>query len=316
MSMEKCPWKITKEKYPERFRCMKDLPEALYGIGALPTDHQPSLAIVGARICSPYGKNIAYEFARVLSGKGIQIISGMALGIDGAAHQGALDGGGNTYAVLGCGVDVCYPAQNRRLYQQIPQRGGILSEYPCSSQPKAWHFPRRNRLISAMADGVLVVEARQKSGSLITADCALEQGKTVMAVPGRAGDPLSEGCHRLIAQGAAIVWNPERILEEMGWENAAPEKNRKKEFEEKFAGFGLASTDDLVYSCLGLYPKTLEEIQEETGLPRGILLSSLLHLELRKRAREIWKNNYVRVTDLENRETTGVGKANEFHGKV
>lgn len=202
-------------RYPKRFEILPDMPEMLYVMGELPDDNTPSVAIVGARMCSRYGRSTAFAFGKELARKGVSVISGMALGIDGAAQEGALAGGGKTYAVLGCGVDICYPKGNAMLYDQIPQHGGILSEFPPGMQPLRHNFPLRNRLIAALADVVVVVEARKKSGSLITVDYALEQGKSVYAVPGRIGDALSDGCNYLIAQGAGIAWSVEAILEEL-----------------------------------------------------------------------------------------------------
>lgn len=206
-----------KKGYPGRLETLEGMPEKLYVIGGLPQDDRPSLAIVGARNCSAYGKNMAFEYARAMRQSGVQIVSGMARGIDSAAHAGALAGGGISYAVLGCGVDICYPSASRKIYEEMKLRGGILSEYEPGDAPLAWHFPMRNRLISGLADGVLVIEAKERSGSLITADLALEQGRTVFALPGRVGDLLSEGCNRLIYQGAVPAWKPEVILKEMNW---------------------------------------------------------------------------------------------------
>lgn len=172
-------------EYPERLQNIAQPPDPLYVAGEVPKDGKPSIAIVGARNSSPYGENMAYEYARFLARAGVQIISGMARGIDSAAHAGALAGGGKTFAVLGCGVDICYPASGRKLYQSMEQKGGLLSEFEPGAPPLAFHFPMRNRLISGLADGILVVEAKEKSGSLITVDHALEQGKTVFALPGR-----------------------------------------------------------------------------------------------------------------------------------
>lgn len=278
--------------YPGRLLPLENMPRILYGYGKLPQDQRPSLAVVGARTCSIYGKNMAYEFSRVLGGMGIQIISGMACGVDSAAHEGALAAGADTIAVTGCGPDICYPASGRRLYERLKKEGGVWSEFPPGDKPLAWHFPKRNRLISGLADAVLVVEARQRSGSLITVDCALEQGRTVFAVPGRVGDTLSEGCNRLISQGAVMAWSPEAILEEMGWNEKKRQKTGKAG---ENPGLGLATADKLVYSCLDLDPKTLSQIQQETGLPAGELSASLLHLQLAGVVKELWKNTYVRV---------------------
>ena len=217
--------------YPQRLMDYGSMPDRLYVRGNLP-EEGPSVAIVGARKCSIYGKRQAYLFGKVLAQNGISIISGMARGIDAAAQKGALDGGGKSYAVLGCGVDICYPESNRSLYDALPLHGGILSEYEPGSKPLSWHFPIRNRIISALADIVLVIEARKKSGSLITVDYALEQGKTVFALPGRAGDSLSDGCNLLIAQGAGIACSPECILEELDYLYAhCHEKGENKEDE-------------------------------------------------------------------------------------
>lgn len=177
-------------EYPEKLRPYKGMPKTLYVLGGLPDPSRPSVAVVGARRSTSYGDNIARQFSAELAANGIQIISGLAWGIDTAAHTGALEGGGETYAVMGCGVDVCYPAGNRKLYEWILQekRGGIISEQEPGRPPLAGFFPARNRIISGLADLVLVVEAREKSGSLITADQALEQGKDVYVVPGRITD--------------------------------------------------------------------------------------------------------------------------------
>lgn len=203
------------KEYPARFAHLSKMPDGLYVIGKMPENDVPSVAIIGARMCSAYGRNTAFAFGKKLAESGISVISGMALGIDGAAQEGALAGGGSTFAVLGCGVDVCYPRSNLGLYDQIPRCGGILSEFPPGTKPYSYNFPQRNRLISALADVVVVVEAREKSGSFITVDYALEQGKSVFAVPGRVGDVLSEGCNRLIAEGAGIAWSVDVLLEEI-----------------------------------------------------------------------------------------------------
>ncbi len=200
--------------YPERLRLLPGMPKGLYVKGSLP-DSGPSAAIVGARKCTVYGHKQSYAFGHYLASRGVQIISGMALGIDGYAQEGALDAGGKTFAVLGCGVDCCYPRSNRPLYNRIPEKGGILSELPEGTAPYAHFFPARNRIISALADLVLVIEAAEQSGSLITADFALEQGRTVYALPGRVGDRLSDGCNRLIYQGAGIAVSAEAVYEDL-----------------------------------------------------------------------------------------------------
>ena len=201
--------------FPLRFEGLSDVPEGLYCIGSLPDDNIPSVAVVGARSCSSYGRKTAFALGKFLAEHGVQVISGMAMGIDSSAQEGALAAGGKTFAVLGCGVDICYPRTSYAVYDALAVRGGIIAEVEPGTKPLAYNFPRRNRIISALSDIVIVVEAREKSGSLITVDCALEQGRTVYAVPGRVGDRLSDGCNFLIAQGAGILWSFEAVTEEL-----------------------------------------------------------------------------------------------------
>ena len=201
--------------FPLRFEGLSDVPQGLYCIGSLPDDNVPSVAVVGARSCSSYGRRTAFALGKFLAEHGVQVISGMAMGIDSSAQEGALAAGGKTFAVLGCGVDICYPRTSYAVYDALAVRGGIIAEVEPGTKPLAYNFPRRNRIISALSDIVIVVEAREKSGSLITVDCALEQGRTVYAVPGRLGDRLSDGCNYLIAQGAGILWSFEAVMEEL-----------------------------------------------------------------------------------------------------
>lgn len=285
----------THTKYPNRLKMLSDMPQKLYLRGNMVIDELPSIAIVGARDCSAYGRNMAYEYAKFLAASGIQIVSGLARGIDSASHAGALAAGGKTYAVLGCGVNICYPSSGKKLYEDMQQHGGIISEYEDGTPPLGFHFPLRNRLISGLADGVIVIEAKEKSGSLITADLALEQGKTIFALPGRVGDLLSEGCNRLIYQGAVPAWKPEVILEEMGWEQRIRQIGGEKE--EQKEKIHLASPENLVYSCLDLTPKSLTVLQEMTGMTVSGLLCSLNSLEENGMCREIWKNHYITVND-------------------
>lgn len=199
--------------YPSKFAVMKHPPDELYVIGELPRTDRPAVAIVGARLCDLYGRRTAQAFGRILAANGIQIISGMAAGVDGIAQRGAILGGGKTFAVLGCGVDICYPSSNRDLYRDLIEKGGIISSFPPGAAPLNWHFPARNELIAAFADVILVVEARKHSGSLITARLGLDMGKDIFAVPGRVGDELSDGCNELIADGAYIASSPQKILD-------------------------------------------------------------------------------------------------------
>ena len=203
------------EGYPERLRNMEDRPRTLYFRGDLPEDDVPAVAIIGARNCSPYGEYTASEFGAYLARQGVNIISGMARGIDGISQKGALEGGGKTFAVLGSGVDVCYPASNRALYGEILQNGGILSIFPPGSAPEPFHFLQRNAIVSALADIVLVIEARASSGTCNTVEHALRQGREIYAVPGRITDRLSDGCNILLRQGAGVALSPEDLYKEL-----------------------------------------------------------------------------------------------------
>lgn len=215
---------MEQEEYPQQLRELPDAPYGIFYRGRLPAAEEFRVAIVGARMCSEYGRTVARDIARELALHDVSVVSGMARGIDAAGHRGALDSGGDTYAVFGCGVDVCYPNYHRQLYYEIEQHGGLLSEYLPGTRPLAAYFPQRNRLISVLSDVVLIIEAKERSGSLITADFALEQGKDVYALPGRVTDALSRGCNQLIAQGAGMILSVEDCLAEL-----ALEAVRKKE---------------------------------------------------------------------------------------
>ncbi len=201
-------------EYPLRLKETGSPPKRIYCIGGLPDDDRPSVAIIGARNCSGYGRQMAREFAMEIAGAGIQVISGMATGIDGIAQNGALAAGGKSFAVLGGGVDICYPKENSRLYEALLDNGGVISEHEPGTEPIARFFASRNRIISALSDAVLVIEARRRSGTLITVGFALDQGKDVYALPGRVNDSLSCGCNELIKDGAYPLINPYDFVRE------------------------------------------------------------------------------------------------------
>ena len=201
------------EVYPQKLRCIPDPPFGLFVKGNLPDESRPGIAMVGARACSEYGKAVARKFAAELASYGVQVISGMARGIDSVSQQACLEAGGRTFAVLGNGVDICYPGELKGLYNEIQKYGGLISFYAPGMPPAAGNFPPRNRIISGLSDVVLVVEARRKSGTLITVDMALEQGREVAVVPGRITDELSQGCYDLIKQGASMIMETEQLLE-------------------------------------------------------------------------------------------------------
>lgn len=199
--------------FPEKLKNIPNPPFAIYVKGELPGEDRPSVAIIGARLCSDYGRYMARQLGRGLALAGVGVISGMARGVDGISQKAALAAGGKSYAVVGCGADICYPDENRDIYEALSENGGIISEYPPGTMPKANFFPMRNRLISALADIVVVVEARLHSGTQITVDTALEQGREVLAVPGRVTDRLSDGCNHLICQGAGAVLDVNDVIE-------------------------------------------------------------------------------------------------------
>ena len=201
--------------YPVKLLSIPVRPFGIFVKGKLPDVRQRSLAIVGARDCSEYGQYVARHFAEKMAQNGVAVISGLARGIDGIAQRAAMEAGGESFGVLGCGADICYPKSNEKLYRMCMERGGILSTYLPGTPPTPNLFPPRNRIISGLSDGILIIEAREKSGTIITADLALEQGKDVFVIPGRVTDRLSDGCNSLIRQGASLIQSPEQLLEEL-----------------------------------------------------------------------------------------------------
>ena len=274
--------------YPKRLRTIPDAPCGLFVRGRLPEEEQAAVAVVGARDCTSYGRNLSEWFGGELAAAGVQVLSGMARGIDACSHRGALKKGGATFAVLAGGADMCYPEANRDIYMALERQGGIISECPPGVRPLKYYFPLRNRILSGMSDLVLIIEAREKSGSLITADYGLEQGKEVYAAPGPVGEALSAGCNNLIRQGAGIALSPEQLLEVL---HILPEFTCKKTQKDKNV---LERSENLVYSCLRLQAQNLAEICGKTGLPPGEALSVLAKLQMKGYAKEVYKNYYTR----------------------
>lgn len=277
---------ILDKNYPTKLKELYDFPHVIYYRGALPNPEKKTIAIVGARNSSLYGEQVSELFAKKLSEAGIQVISGMAYGIDGAAHKGALKSQTPTFAVLGCGANICYPSRHYSLYESIIKTGGVLSELPCDEKPMPANFPRRNRLISAFSDGILVVEAKEKSGSLITVECGLEQGKDIFVIPGRITDLLSQGCNWLIQQGANLVQTPADLLRFYGIND-----NSTKNLDINSTN-SLAKIEKMVYSCLDLEPKHIDQILNEINLPISQCLEVLLSLELRGYVVQTTKHYY------------------------
>ena len=273
---------------------LKDIPEPPYGLfvrGQLPEPGRPSCAIVGARMCSAYGKEQAEQFASALSAAGVNIISGMARGIDGIAQHAAVRRGGHSYAVLGCGADVCYPEENRGLYSALQESGGIISEYLPGTPASARLFPQRNRIISGLSDLVLVIEARERSGTLITVDAALEQGREIYALPGRVSDSLSRGANRLIRQGAGIATCPDDILEALfGIAHTAEDSMAGRE---ELTLMSLQEPEKTLYEILGekdqcdlqYLADRYEEIHHR-GLTNGDLMKYMMQMLMKGLAEE------------------------------
>ena len=277
------------EEYPKRLKELYDKPFILYCKGRIPEDNIPSVAIIGSRKCTEYGRYVSSEFGRILGGYGVSVISGLALGIDSEAHRGCVLAGGRTYAVLAGSAEQCYPQSNYNLYNDILRDGGVISEFPPGTPTLPGLFPIRNRIVSGLADIVIVVEAGAKSGSLITVSHALEQNKTVYAVPGRIGDKFSEGCNRLIGEGAGVITSFDTILEELGIV-VSNVKNCEK------SNIGLAREEKMLYSLLlDFVPKSLDTLTELTGMSSRGVLKGLMGLELKGYIREISQNFYVRI---------------------
>ena len=258
--------------YPGRLREIPDAPYGLFVRGQIPGEEQ-SVAVVGARDCSQYGAFVARKLGEILGRYGIIVVSGMARGVDGISQQAALDAGGISWGVLGSGVDVCYPRQNRALYDRLPVQGCLISSYPLGTPALSRNFPPRNRIVSGLADAVVVVEAREKSGTLITVDMAWEQGREVYAVPGRVTDRLSDGCNRLIRQGAIPLLDPEDLITELAELRQQKQQmmtpklshspnGRKPAYESAADMFLQLLPPELsaVYHTLELTPRTIQEI--------------------------------------------------------
>ncbi len=277
------------EQYPVKLRNIYGAPFGIYYRGRLPGHGEKLIAVVGARECTAYGREMARYLSGAITKAGIHVISGLARGIDAYSHEGALSADGITYGVLGCGIDICYPRENINLFMAIQKNGGVISEYAPGVQPVAGNFPMRNRIISGLSDGILVIEAKSKSGSLITADLGLEQGKDIYALPGRASDCLSEGCNNLIKMGAKLVTTPEDILEDFIPDYVQSLQDLKKN--NKI----LETTEEIVYASLCLDPRHIEEIAHLTGLSLEVLMEQLLLLELRGYVRQTMKNYYIKI---------------------
>lgn len=270
--------------YPQQLLQIPDPPVLLYVTGDMRLLGAPSLAIVGSRNATQQGVTNAERFARALSDAGLTIVSGLALGIDAAAHRGGLAGCGSTIAVLGCGSDVVYPLGNEPLFAQIAENGAMVSEFPLGTPPARENFPRRNRLISGLSRGCLVIEAALASGSLITARLASEQGREVFAIPGSIHSPLSKGCHALIRQGAKLVESAQDVLEELGLNAVSPNDRNS-----------LGASAGLLQH-MGYDPCTIDVLIQRTSLTAEAISAMLLTLELEGKVGSLPGGIYQRIS--------------------
>ncbi len=277
--------------YPRLLENIYDPPACLYSSGPLESLKKPAIAVVGSRAATSYGKQISYTLSRDLGKMGFTVVSGLALGIDSEAHRGAIAGGGETVGVLGCGLDVFYPKQNEKLYTQVAQNGAVISEYPLQTKPDAFRFPARNRIISGISLGVIVIEATVKSGSLITARLALDQGREVFAVPGRIDSAKSGGTHRLLQQGAHLVHCAKDIVDELALvcqsHDFSPELRRQ----------ALSSDEQKVLPFLEVYPLNIDKLADASGKEPAQLHSLLLSLELKGYVRQVPGQQYELIEE-------------------
>lgn len=280
--------------YPNRLRTIADPPPFLYVKGAVTLDDDKAVAIVGSRSASEYGQRVARDLARGLAGLGFTVVSGMARGIDGVSHEAALASGGRTFAVLGSGVDRAYPPEHEKLYERIALAGAVISELPLGTKPMGFNFPARNRLISGLSLGVVIVEATEKSGSLITASLALEQGREVFAVPGPVGSSRSRGTHQLIRQGAKLVECVDDIIEEIAPQLRGPNGRSTRSSQPSLPASASAEAKR-VFSLLMQQALHIDEVTENSGLSPAKVSEILLDLELQGLLKQLPGQRYMVV---------------------
>jgi len=283
--------------YPRRLLTISDPPPLLYIAGSLQPSDELAIAVVGARRATPTGRVITEQLAGGLAGAGVTIVSGLARGVDAAAHRGALAAGGRTVAVLGCGLGRTYPPEHERLRHDIEEQGAVLSELSLDAHPHAGHFPRRNRIISGLSVGVVVTEAAIDSGSLITARLAAEQGREVFAVPGCVNADTSHGTHALIKEGATLVEQAQDVIEVI-MPQLEPEMRSRLSVapaSPQTSPVHFGNHERLVYDALSSEPLTVDHVLERTRLPVSSVMASLLSLELRRRVRQLPGQRYLKL---------------------
>jgi len=282
--------------YPMRLKTIADPPPLLYITGTLTEEDDLAMAIVGARRATASGRAVTEELSRDLAEAGMTVVSGLARGIDAAAHRGALAAQGRTIAVLGCGIDQTYPREHERLRKQIEERGAVLSETPMGTAPLSHNFPRRNRIISGLSLGVIVTEAAISSGSLITARLAAEQGREVFAVPGFVKEDTSRGTNALLKEGAALIERAEDVIDAILPQLEQSMRLRLRlHQEEKVLGDQLGGVEQRVYDVLSYDPLTVDDVSVTANLPVSTVMASLLSLELRQRVKQLPGQRYLRT---------------------
>jgi DNA processing protein len=280
------------DAYPARLKEIDDRPPVLYVRGELRPEDEWAVAIVGTRRATPYGRQAAEHFAQDLSRQKIAIVSGLARGIDAIAHRAALSAGGRTIAVLACGLDLVYPPEHAKLAQEIAQQGAIVSDYPLGTQPRSEYFPRRNRILSGMSLGVLVVEGDVDSGSLITARLALDQNREVFAVPGSIYAPTHRGANKLIREGEAkLVTSAQDILEELNLTMATHQMELREVAPAD-------KTEATLLKVLSSQPIHIDEVQRASGLPISDVSGALAMLELKGMVQQVGPMSFVRARDI------------------
>ena len=282
--------------YPPLLKHIHDPPPLLYVKGTLETADRNAVSIVGSRRATHYGKTVAKKLAGDLARMGITVVSGLAYGVDAAAHRGALEAGGRTIAVLGCGVDVVYPRANSKIHKSIPDSGALISEFPMGARPDAGHFPMRNRIVSGLSLGTLVIEAPRKSGALITARLAMEQNREVFAVPGNIFSPYGEGCHLMIKDGAKLVENVYDIIGEIevGLEGLERERSAARTDETVGTGTKMSADERKVFDYLSMAPLHIDAVIEDCDLTASRAASALVTLELKGLIQQLSGKQFIR----------------------
>ena len=278
---------VDEPEYPENLREIYDPPLVLYVKGHLLPGDSQSVAVVGARKATGYGRTVAFTLSEDLVRHGVTVVSGLARGIDAYAHKGALDGGGRTVAVLGCGIDIAYPPENRSLQDRIEKNGAVLSEFPPGTAPMKHHFPARNRIIAGLSMGTVVVEAGLKSGALITAEFALNSGREVFAVPGNVMSELSRGPHRLIREGAKLVETANDVIKEL---KIAPVAEKPQALP-----MSLSYGEEQVLQLIPAEGKSVSEMVEESDMQPHMIMAQLSMMEIRGLVKKGPGNSYFRV---------------------